>query len=352
MRTDVRKSSSNVFIYMSRVVVIGGGVIGCAVAERLSLERHQVTLLERDHLGSRASGAAAGELSPSSATPQAETEARQSLEMFPELIARIEKLSAMTVEYRVQQGLLPAFTQDEVAALRAHGGSWLDADECRKAEPALTTDVIGAIRLEHAHLTPPRFVRALARAAAAHGAEIHEGEPATSFDMASREIRRVITPSGAYDTDWVVIAAGPWSKEVAAAAAITVDVRPQRGQLAALDPGALTLTRSVFWSTGYLVPKGDGTIIAGGTEEDSGFDDRPTVTGIAALLDFAKRLVPGLGSANLQRVWAGLRPVMPDGRPIVATVGAPNLIVATGHHRKGILLAPLAAATVSSIIQR
>jgi glycine oxidase len=114
----------------------------------------------------------------------------------------------------------------------------------------------------------------------------------------------------------------------------------------------MILTHSIFWSSGYLVPKGDGTIVAGGTEEDSGFDDRPTVAGVASLLELAKHLVPALASASLQRVWAGLRPVMPDGKPLVASVGLPNLIVATGHHRKGILLAPLAAATVSSIINR
>jgi glycine oxidase len=337
---------------MSRVVVIGGGVIGCAVAERLSLERHQVTLLERDHLGGRASGAAAGELSPSSNTPEAEAAAKQSLELFPELVARIQKDSAMDVEYHVQQGLNVAFTNEEAAELRAKGGRWLDAAECRNAEPALTTDVVGAVLLEHAHLTPPRLVRALARSAAARGAEILEGAPAIGFDAAGGEIRRVITPGGPFDADWVVIGAGPWSKEVAALAGIHVDVRPQRGQLAALDPGSLILTRSVFWSTGYLVPKGDGTIIAGGTEEESGFDDRPTLAGIATLLDFAKRLVPGLAKATLQRTWAGLRPVTADGRPIVDTVGMPNLIIATGHHRKGILLAPLAAAVVSSIIKR
>ena len=337
---------------MSRVVVIGGGVIGCAVAERLSFERHQVTLLERDHLGGRASGAAAGELSPSSSTPEDEASAKQSLELFPELVARIEKDSAMNVEYRVQQGLKVAFTQEEAAELRAHGTRWLDAAECGNAEPVLTSDIVGAVLLEHAHLTPSRFVRALARTAAARGADILEGTPATGFDSSGGEIRRVITPTGPFDADWVVIGAGPWSKEVAALAGIHVDVRPQRGQLAALDPGSLILTRSVFWSTGYLVPKGDGTIIAGGTEEESGFDDRPTLEGIVTLLNFAKRLVPGLADATVQRTWAGLRPVMPDGHPIVGTIGIPNLIIATGHHRKGILLAPLASATVSSIMKR
>ena len=335
---------------MSKVVVIGGGVIGCAIAERLSFEGHQVTLLERDQLGSRASGAAAGELSRQSTTAGAEESARQSLLLFPELIARIEKESAMNVEFRVQAGLQPAFDQEEEARLRAAGGRWLDAQACRQAEPWLSADVLGAVLLEHAHLSSPRFVRALARAAAGRGAAIHEGSPVMGFDVSGGEVRRVITPAGSHDADWAVIAAGPWSREVASTAGVDVDVRPQRGQLAALDPGTLILKHSIFWAAGYLVPKADGTIIAGGTEEDSGFDDRPTVAGIESLLNLACRLVPDLRAANLQRAWAGLRPVTRDGHPIVAAVGARNLIVATGHHRKGILLAPLAAMQVASLV--
>jgi glycine oxidase len=331
---------------MSRVVVIGGGVIGCAVAERLSLDRHQVTLLERDQLGSRASGAAAGELSPSQAAGD-----KESLAMFPEVVARVEKDSAMSVEYRVQQGLVPAFTNDEAAALKASGGRWLEAAECRTTEPALSSDALGAILLEHAHLTPPRFVRALARAAASRGAEICEGTPAIGFDSDGKSIGSVKTPGGGIKADWVVVAAGPWTREVASHAGIDVDVRPQRGQLAALDAGAMVLRRSVFWSNGYLVPKGDGTVIAGGTEEDSGFDDRPTVAGIESLLALARKLVPGLADANVQRVWAGLRPITRDGRPIVGISEVRNLIVATGHHRKGILLAPLASAQVAELIR-
>lgn len=273
--------------------MIGGGVIGCAVAERLTLDGHQVTLLERDQLGGRASGAAAGELSPQSASSDAEDAALQSLKLFPELVARIEKDSAMSVEYRIQQGLRPAFTEEEEAALRRPGSHWLDAAACRELEPALSPEIVGAALLEHAHLTPPRFVRALARAAAARGAAIHEGTPVIGFDVASGEVRRVITASGFHETDWAVIAAGPWSREVALTAKVEVDVRPQRGQLAALDPGSLVLRRSVFWSTGYVVPKADGTIIAGGTEEDSGFDDRPTVAGVVALLNLRAALCRG-----------------------------------------------------------
>ena len=251
-------STSTYIPYMSRVVVIGGGVIGCAVAERLSLDRHQVTLLERDQLAARASGAAAGELSPSTRPGDSE-----SLAMFPELVARIEKDSAMNVEYRIQQGLGPVFTKEEAVTRKKERGRWLEAAECRKLEPALSPDAIGAVLIEHAHLTPPRFVRALARAAASRGAEICEGTPAIGFAIERREARAVRTPAGDLKADWVVVAAGPWSKEVAATAGVDVEVRPQRGQLAALNPGSLVLRRSVFWSSGYLVPKGDGTVIAG-----------------------------------------------------------------------------------------
>jgi glycine oxidase len=330
---------------MSRIVVIGGGVIGCAVAELLSLDRHKVTLLERDQLGSRASGAAAGELSPSTRPGD-----HESLAMFPELIARIEKDAAMNVEYRVQQGLGPAFTKEEVAARKQEPGRWLDASACRELEPSLSPDVFGATLIEHAHLTPPRFLRALARAAAVRGAEICEGSPALGFELHGKQAKTVKTAGGSIAADWIVIAAGPWTKEVASTAGLDVDVRPQRGQLAALDPGLLVLRRSVFWSGAYLVPKGDGTIIAGGTEEESGFDDRPTVAGVATLLDLARRLVPALASANLQRAWAGLRPITSDGEPIVEKTPIENVIIATGHHRKGILLAPRAARQVADII--
>jgi len=335
---------------MSRVVVVGGGVIGCAIAERLSRDGHQVTLLERDQLASHASGAAAGELSPQSTTSRAQDSSLKSLAMFPELVARIQKDSQIDVEYRTQQGLQPAFTEEEASMLRANSDRWLDADECRRLEPALSSEALGANLVEHAHLTPHRFVHALARAAAAHRADIREGTPAIGFDISDGAIARVITPAGALEADWVVVAAGPWTREVASRAGLQVDVRPQRGQLAALESRDVILPRSLFWSGGYLVPKADGTIIVGGTEEDSGFDDRPTVAGIASLLALATRLVPVLVTATLLRTWAGLRPLTPGGEPVVGTLGIANLVIATGHHRKGILLAPLAATQVAEIV--
>jgi glycine oxidase len=336
---------------VARVVVVGGGVIGCAVAERLTLDGHAVTLLERDQLASHASGAAAGELSPHTGAGVVLGAARESLDVFPELVARIEKDSGMTVEFHHRQAMLPALDGDEARALRSSGGRWLDAEECRRLEPFLTGEALGAILHEEAHITPPRFVRALGRAAAARGADVRESTPVTGFAIEGGGIRRVLTPRGGFEADWVVIAAGPWSGHVGAWAGANVEVAPQRGQLAALNQGAVSLKRTVFWSTGYLVPKPDGTVIAGSTHEDSGFDERPTVAGVGEMLAFASRLVPALGSATVERVWAGLRPVTPSGEPLVdREPSVENLVVATGHHRKGLMLAPGTAERVASLI--
>lgn len=336
---------------MARVVVVGGGVIGCAVAERLTLDRHHVTLLERDQLASHASGAAAGELSPHTGAGVVLDSARESLAAFPELVARIEKDSGVTVEFHHRQALLPALDRDEERSLRSTGGRWLDSVECRRLEPFLTGDVLGAVVHEEAHVTPPRFVRALGRAAAARGAEVLEATAVTGFEFSGDHIGAVLTPRGNFTADWIVIAAGPWSKQVAALAGASVEVAPQRGQLAALNQGAVSLRRTIFWSTGYLVPKPDGTVIAGSTHEEAGFDERPTVSGIAEMLGFASRLVPALRDATVERAWAGLRPVTPSGEPVVERArSVSNLIVATGHGRKGLLLAPGAAGRVAQLL--
>ena len=131
-------------------------------------------------------------------------------------------------------------------------------------------------------------------------------------------IAKVVTPDGSIDANWVVIAAAPWSKDVGERAGVTIAVR-----LVALKQGNASLVRTIVWSTGYLVPKPDGTIIAGSTSDGSGFNERPTAAGIATLLGFACRLVAALGAATLERTWARLRPVTPSGEPIVARVGQP-----------------------------
>jgi glycine oxidase len=197
-------------------------------------------------------------------------------------------------------------------------------------------------------VTPVRLARGLAMTATAQGAEIREGAPVGGLVVRSARLQGVQTADGRVGADVVVLAAGPWSPALTAPLGVALDVRPSRGQLVLLRPRGAMLRHMLTWRGSYLVPKPDGTVVAGSTEEDAGFDDRPTAEGVAGLLEFACRAVPALRDAAVERVWAALRPATPDGRPVIGPApDVPNLVLATGHNRTGILLAPITAELVA-----
>lgn len=317
-----------------RVAVVGAGVIGCAIAERLQRAGHRVTLYERDRVGAHASGAAAGLLAPYS---ESELDAgARSLRMFPELAERLLRESGIDVQFHDMDSLTPAFDAAEEALLRGAGGRWLDALQARRLEPALHPDCRGAVLFAESQVTPPLLTQALATAAVRLGAELREG----------------VTVSGPADlggAELTVIAAGPWSGDLAPAFGTEVAVWPSRGQLVRLRPARPGLARMLTHHGRYLVPKPDGALIAGSTEEEVGFDARPTADGVRALLDFARRMVPNLGDATVEAVWAALRPATAGGQPIVER-RSDRLIVATGHNRNGVLLAPITAEGVAELV--
>src|SRR5579859_1594047 len=332
---------------MSTVVVIGGGVIGCAVADRLIRSGHKVTLLERDHLGAHASGRAAGILAPRSELPH-EDLAHRSGDLFPELVDRLEKDTGIALEYLSSESLTLAFDEKEAAALRKLDCRQLDGAACRKLEPALSPEVVAGALFEHAHITPLRLVEALARSAMMAGSAIREGTPVSSIEESG-----VRVVGERINADRVVLAAGPWSAGLAESAGVELDVWPLRGQLVALRPVRALLTRIVSWRKFYAVSKPDGTVIVGSTEEQSGFDARPTAEGVEKMLNIAQLMLPALNEATLERAWAALRPATKDGLPIIGPAsGRPNLILATGHNRTGILLAPITAEMVAQAVSR
>ncbi|MBO0702685.1 MAG: FAD-dependent oxidoreductase [Candidatus Dormibacteraeota bacterium] len=336
---------------MSRIVVVGGGVIGCAVAERLTRDRHQVVVLERDHIGAHASGAAAGLLAPLEvgSGPEGE-EGRRSLAMFDELVPRLER-GGMSVEFRRGESIRPALSASEERRLKTAPGRWVDGVEARRLEAGLQSRVRGALIAEEAQITPPRFVEALARAGVAAGAELREGTPVGQILTRGGRVHGVVTGDGTLEADWVVLAAGPWSPSLTSPLGVALDIRPSRGQLVTLRPRRVALGRMLSWQSSYLVPKPDGTVIAGSTEEEAGFDARPTAQGVAQLLTFAQTAVPELGGAVVERVWAALRPRTPDDRAVVGAIQElPGLLVASGHNRHGILLAPLTAERVAGLV--
>ena len=348
-----------------RVVVIGGGVIGCAVAWRLASGGARVILLERDEPGAHASSAAAGMLSPLKEAdepgPFLDLGIR-SLERYPEFVRAVESASRMSVGYRQEGRLDVAFDDEGAETLRRQHGLQRDAGyesrllepaELRRLEPGLAPDARLGLATPHDHqVDSQRLVRALWIAARQEGVDVRDHTPAATvmLDDDGRRVRGVSTSAGeAIEADGVVVAAGPWSGGLGLRR--PVPVRPVRGQIVVLRAVPQPVRR-VTWGPGcYLVPRPDGRLLVGATMEEAGYEPRVTADAVRALLDRAIRVLPALGQAAVEGFQVGLRPAMPDGHPVIgADPDTAGLAFATGHFRNGILLAPETAERVAAAV--
>lgn len=336
------------------VAIVGGGVVGCAIAYYLSLAGVKVMVLEQRTIGGGASGAAAGMLPPwheLSAEPELLPFAVASWQMFPDLVLALQAETGIDLGYVQSGSLTPALSDDDAGALRnlvrteqADGApvQWLDAAGVRAAEPRLTPRVRGARfdPREH-HLLPERLVQAFAAAAGRRGAELRSGALVTGLCTRGDRVEGVRLGGEDLPCEHVVIAAGAWSAMAEQWLGVPLPVRPVRGQMMALENGGL-LHGLVWAQFGYLVAKPDGTIWAGATMDEIGFDTRVTPAGLAYLLGMAISTMPALKEAGLVRTWAGLRPGSGDGRPLLGPVpGWSGVSLAAGHLRNGILLSPI-----------
>jgi glycine oxidase len=219
----------------------------------------------------------------------------------------------------------------------------LSAKEARLLEPSLAPDVRLAIRSpEERNVEPKRLVRALALACTRRGVRIIEGEPIVDFEREGSSVTAAMSPGQHFSCGALVVAGGAWSENLGRRLDFTLPVYPVRGQILALSCLPPPMRHTIYSHSGYLVPKSDGRVIVGATEDEAGFDVRPTVDGIGRLLAMAPSLVPSLRSAAFELAWAGLRPASADGLPILGRLpGWNNSYCACGHFRNGILLAPI-----------
>lgn len=344
------------------VVVLGAGVIGASVVHHLSLEGARVVLVDRERAGSGASGAAAGMLAPLAEAdrpgPFLEL-ALRSLKEFPPLAARLREETGVDPELLLGGLLRIAGTEAEAAELQergrwqreaGHASRWLEAEEVRELEPGLPPDVRGALLTEEeGHVRSPRLVKALVRSALRHGTTLREGEAALSLVLEGERVAGVRTTSGVLPAGHVVLAAGAWSGLLAERMGLaSLPVFPVRGQIAALRSPQNAPRRILLGGHGYIVPKADGTVIVGATQEEVGFDCRVTAAGMASMLDLVPRLAPALSDADFLGGWAGLRPGTSDGLPILGpAAGLQGLTVATGHFRNGVLLSPITGRLIA-----
>jgi len=348
---------------LADAVIVGGGVIGCGVAFALAREGLSVVLVDRDRIGAHASSAAAGML-----TPIAESEEGDplfeagvaSLALFPPLAAEVRELSGIDPQL-AQSGVLRVARADEADVVRARalalarfGCEWLSVEEARKREPRLAQDVVGALfSPREAHVDPLLLTRALGAAAARRGARFELGAEATGLLRDGARVVGVRLSSGDVAAEHVVLCAGAWTRFWEGAAGSPLPVDPVRGQMLALEAPQPPPAHILWGADAYVVPRRDGSVLVGATVERAGFDARTTAAGIGSLLTAATALFPKLGEATFLRAWAGLRPATPDGLPLVGAIPrAPGLVIASGHYRRGILMAPITALWVAELVLR
>ncbi len=344
------------------IIVIGAGVIGCAVGYELARRGASVQIVDDRAPGMGATQASAGMLAPFTEAKDRNTTfldlAVRSLDLYDEFVARVSQTAKTPVGYK-RTGTIDVASSDErmemlrdiARRLEARGValSLLDATATRAEEPQLGHGAVGSLMIgAHGYVRAGELTRALVAAARCHGAHLVESTRVRGITRRGDDLL-VETERGSLNAGAVVVTAGSWSGQIAVGEPdARVPVRPVRGQLLHLAWQGEPLRRVTWGDHCYLVPWDNGTLLVGATMEEVGFDERTTVDGVRRLLTAACELVPAASSASLTSARVGLRPGTPDALPIIGWSKAlPNLMYATGHFRNGVLLCPLTAQLVA-----
>lgn len=345
------------------VAIVGGGIIGCSVAYHAARRGARVALVEAEQIGSGASGAAAGMLN-------AQAEAHEpgpfldlllsSRRLHEPLGEELYEATGLDPEY-VWAGTLRVATHEASRATfaaeyswqreRGLAARWLDADEVRKLEPNLSPKSVAALYLpEDGQVNPPRLVQALALGAALGGARVMEATRVEGLMVEGRRVTGIRTGWGKIMAGAVVLAGGASSPLLSRELGVHLPVHPVKGEILAVNAQPAPVRTNVWDSECYVVPKRDGRVVAGATEEPGVYDRRPTLGGVAYLSRAAANLVPKLSCAPFASAWGGLRPSTPDGKPILGSVeGWEGLFLATGHYRNGVLLSAVTGESIAAL---
>jgi glycine oxidase len=349
------------------VVIIGGGICGLGIGWRLVCAGCAVTIIDRGAAGQAATWAAAGMLAPhAEAKPGEERLSSLLIEghrRWPDFVRDLEAAAGYSVDYRTEGALLIALDQDDAAQLkftydfqRSIGleVAWLSGYEACQREPHLARTVTAAVFSPHDHQVDNRKVaQALREAFCRAGGVLREHTEVHAILIEQECVRGVQLADETVVADVVVLAAGAWSRNIPGLpATLRPPVRPVKGQMLAVQmpPEAPLLAHVLSAPDAYLVPRADGRLLIGATVEEMGFDTQLTAGGVLDLLRGAWEALPGVYDLPIVEMWAGLRPGSRDGAPILGLTDIQGLIMATGHFRNGILLAPLTAQTISQLI--
>ena len=339
-------------------IVVGAGIIGCAVAREVSRRGARTVVLETRDVGGGATQASAGVLAPHIEAPgegPLHALTVDSLAMYDEFIAGVARDSGVSIEYRRCGTLEVAGDQASLTRLVALGerlrsigieAQWADSAGVRFVEPSLG-DVLGGLLVpSHGYVRAMQLTSALVEAGRRQGVTFHAGRRVDAIGCEGEDV--IATSAGeTFRARTLVLAAGSWSASLAPETAVT----PVRGQLVQLRWGGPPLSRVVWSEHCYVVPWLDGTVLVGATVEDVGFDKRVTLGGVQALVSAMRALLPPSADATFVGARVGLRPATPSGLPLIRrSTDHPGIVFATGHYRNGILLAPLTAHLVADLV--
>jgi glycine oxidase len=329
---------------------------------------YPATILERGEAGRGATWAAAGTLVPwkeSAKNPDVRLEIEHRAHaLWPDFVRDLEAATGLDVDYRFEGLLLVAPTDSDLAWLKHeyefHTSvgielDWLSGPEVRRLEPQVVPTIVAGVFCAACQRIDTRKVaRALRQAFVSAGGELREHTPVQAIVVEAGRVRGVRVADGTLPTDAVVLAAGAWSNTIGGLPdAALPPVRPVKGQMLALltQPGSPLVRHSIWGPNADLLPRSDGRVIIGATVEEVGFDAHSTAGAIHRLLSGAGQLFPGVYDLPILEMWAGFRPGSPDDAPLIGPTAVPGLIVATGHFKRGILLAPLTARAVAHLVQ-
>jgi D-amino-acid dehydrogenase len=359
------------------VTVIGGGIVGSAVAYHCAREGRETVLVDRADAG-RATDAGAGILSPPTSSRAADDDwfrlAAPAVGYYPDLVATLETDGVTETGY-TRCGLLAVAPEPEdteaLAATerrierRAEGLGYpaegsvsrVDPDDAVARFPPLARPERALLYADGARVDGQRMERALRQGGRTHGLQVVTGT-AERLRLADGRVTGVVTDEGTVDTDRAVIAGGAWSGAFADQLGVSIPVEPQRGQIVHLDAGDRWGSDTGEWPVvtafdhRYLVPWAGGRVAVGATDDPgAGYRAEPTVSGVRWLLETAETLAPGLASAGVDAIRAGLRPVAADGRPVIGAVpGVEGAVLATGHGATGLQLGPYTGRLVADLL--
>ena len=351
------------------VIVIGGGLIGSAIALRLAQAKLRVLVFDRGEPGAEASRAAAGMIAPQGET--AEPDAffalcARSHALFPDFVSEIEELSGQEVDFRREGSLLVAVEEKQVAELEklfwAQTRAGLPLERLTPAAlqhrmPGLSSEVRLALGISEDHwVDNEKLTLAVIEAARRLGVRFHAHCAVEDLCVRENRVEAIHASSGHaggatthFSAACFVLAAGCWSAGLAAQIGLPLCMQPCRGQMMEFE-SPREIPYVVRAGMHYLVPRSARRVVVGTTAEYAGFEKTVTAEGIQSILNGAMRFAPFLKECAFRRAWAGLRPDTADHLPILGYGKRHNLILATGHFRNGILLAPITAQQISELV--